>query len=65
VAAAGKVYLVGRDGTTVVIKDADKLEVLATNRLNDPTDASPAIVGNRIFVTGKNWPKLFEIKLTE
>ena len=21
--------------------------------------------GNRIFVTGKNWPKLFEIKLTE
>src|SRR5205814_6534094 len=30
VAAAGKLYLVGRDGTTVVIKDADQLEILAT-----------------------------------
>jgi glutamine cyclotransferase len=42
--------------------------------LNDPqTDTSVNVLngiaydkaGDRIFVTGKNWPKLFEIKLTE
>jgi glutamine cyclotransferase len=42
--------------------------------LNDPqTDTSVQVLngiafdpdGNRIFVTGKNWPKLFEIRLTE
>src|SRR5439155_10371807 len=53
VAAAGRVYLVGRDGTTVVIKDADKLEILATNKLNDPTDASPAIVGKQLFLRSR------------
>ena len=46
-------YLVGRDGNAVVIKDADQLEVLATNKLNDPTDASPAIVGNQIFLRSR------------
>jgi glutaminyl-peptide cyclotransferase len=42
--------------------------------MNDPdTDTSVKVLngiaydiaGNRIFVTGKNWPKLFEIKVTE
>ncbi len=52
VAAAGRVYLVGRNGTTVVIKDADKFEVLATNRLEEHFDASPALAGNEIFLRG-------------
>jgi outer membrane protein assembly factor BamB len=54
VAAAGRVYLVGRDGTTVVIKDADQLEILATNKLHDPTDASPAIVGKQLFLRSRH-----------
>jgi outer membrane protein assembly factor BamB len=53
VAAAGRIYLTGRDGTVLVIKQADKLEILATNRLPDPIDASPAIVGKQIFLRGK------------
>jgi outer membrane protein assembly factor BamB len=53
VAAAGRVYLVGRDGTTVVIKDADKLEILATNRLNEPIDASPAVFGKQLFLRSR------------
>jgi outer membrane protein assembly factor BamB len=53
VAAGGKVYLLGRDGTCVVIKDADKLEVLATNKLDEPMDASPAIAGREIILRGK------------
>ncbi|MCA9189505.1 MAG: PQQ-like beta-propeller repeat protein, partial [Planctomycetales bacterium] len=31
VAANGRIYFLGRDGTSVVIRDADELEVLATN----------------------------------
>lgn len=53
VAAGGHVYLVGRNGTTVVIKDADTLEIVATNVINDPTDASPALVGNQLFLRSR------------
>ena len=52
VGAAGRVYLVGRNGATVVIKDSDKLEILATNKLDDSFDASPAIVGKELFLRG-------------
>jgi len=50
VAAAGRVYLTGRAGNCVVIKDADKLEVIATNKLDERIDASPAIVGKQMFL---------------
>ena len=49
-AAAGRIYLVDRDGTTLVLKQSDKLEILATNRLDDPIDASPAVVGRQLFL---------------
>src|SRR5690606_31188457 len=50
VAAAGKVYFTGREGTTVVIKAADEYEVLSTNALDEPIDASPALVGRQLFL---------------
>ena len=50
IGASDRVYLVGRDGTCVVIKNADKYEVLATNRLDDPIDASPAAVDKELFL---------------
>jgi hypothetical protein len=53
VGALGRVYFVGRNSTTEVIKNADKLEVLATNKLDDGFDASPALAGNEIFLKGK------------
>jgi outer membrane protein assembly factor BamB len=53
VAAGGNVYLVSRSGTCVVIKDADKFEVVATNELAEPIDASPAVAGNELFLRGK------------
>ncbi len=53
VLAAGRLYIVGRDGAAVVLKRSDKIEVLATNKLNDGFDASPAIVGNQLFLRGK------------
>ena len=55
VGAAGRVYFVGRKGTTQVIRNAEKLEVLATNVLDDEFDASPAIAGNDLFLKGKQY----------
>jgi outer membrane protein assembly factor BamB len=53
--AAGRVYLPGRNGVTVVLKQADKLEVLATNRLDDKFDASPAAAGKDLFLRGREY----------
>jgi outer membrane protein assembly factor BamB len=52
VSAAGRVYLVGRDGKAVVIEDADEFKVLATNAVDDRIDASPAIVGKELYLRG-------------
>jgi len=53
VGAADRVYIVGRDGTTLVLKNSGKLDFLATNKLDDPIDASPAIVGKQILLRGR------------
>ncbi len=53
VGAAGRVYLVDRSGTTLVLEQGDKLEVLASNRLNEPIDASPALAGKQLFLRGE------------
>ena len=55
VAAAGRIYIVGRDGGAVVLKKSDKVEVLATNKLNDRFDASPAVAGRDLFLRGKQF----------
>ena len=52
VGADGKIYITGRDGTTVVIPNTGELDILATNTVGEPVDASPAIAGNQIFVRG-------------
>jgi len=52
VGAAGRVYIVGRDGKTVVLKHGKTFEVLATNSLDDGFDASPALVDNDIYLRG-------------
>ena len=53
--AAGRVYLAGRNGVTVVLKQSDKLEVLATNRLDEKFDASPAAAGKDLFLRGREY----------
>jgi outer membrane protein assembly factor BamB len=55
VGAGGRVYLVGRNGTTVVIKHGDEFEVLATNKLDDRIDSSPAIAGKDLFLRGHDY----------
>lgn len=53
-AAAGRIYLVDRAGTTLVLKQSDQLEILATNQLGDKVDASPVLVGRQLFLRGEN-----------
>jgi outer membrane protein assembly factor BamB len=50
VGAAGRIYLTGRGGTTVVIRQGDELEVLATHSLGESVDASPAVVGDALLI---------------
>ena len=53
VGAADRVYLASQNGITLVIKHSDTYEVLASNKLDDRFDASPAIVGNELILKGK------------
>ncbi|WP_182864615.1 outer membrane protein assembly factor BamB family protein [Stieleria mannarensis] len=53
-AAGGHVYLTGRSGTTVVIKDDPKLQIVASNSLGETVDATPAPSGDELFIRGEN-----------
>ena len=52
VAVGDRLYVTGRDGTTVVLKHGDDVEVLATNTVGEAVDASPAIVGDVMYIRG-------------
>ena len=52
VGAAGRIYVTGRNGTTLVLKRSRQLNVLATNRLDERIDASPALAGTKLFLRG-------------
>ncbi len=52
VGADGRVYVTGRDGVTLVLKHGPTYEVLAENTLDDGFDASPALVGNEMYLRG-------------
>jgi outer membrane protein assembly factor BamB len=52
VGAGGHVYIVGRAGNTVVLRDGNSFDVVAVNQLDDRFDASPAIVGDTLYLRG-------------
>lgn len=49
-AAGGRLYVLGRDGTCVVLRHGERLEVLATNQLEGGFDASPVAVGRTLYL---------------
>jgi outer membrane protein assembly factor BamB len=53
VATREHVFVLGREGKCAVLKQGDTLEIVATNTLSDRTDATPALVGNELFIRGK------------
>ena len=65
VGADGRVYFTGRKGTTVVLKRTNKLEVLATNKLDDEFNASPAIAGRQLFLRGRKSLYCLEHRVTD
>ncbi len=52
-AAGGRIYVVGRNGVSYVLKPSDQYEVLAVNTLDDKIDCSPAFVGDEMYLKGK------------
>ena len=63
VGAAGRVYVSGREGDTVVLEDGQEFKVIATNSIGEGIDATPAIVGDEIYLRGSK--HLFCIAETE
>ena len=52
VGAAGRVYILGRDGKAIVLENTQTLTILAENSLDDGFDASPAIVDDQMYLRG-------------
>ena len=48
--ADGKIYATNEDGTTTVLSAGDEFEILAVNRLDSHTLASPVAVGSDLFI---------------
>ncbi len=53
--ASGRLYVVGKNGTTLVIKQGPKYEVMATNVLKDNFTASAAIAGKELYLRGHKY----------
>jgi outer membrane protein assembly factor BamB len=51
-AAGGRAFVVGLDGATLVLEHGPELAVLGVNRLDDSFSASPAIVGEELYLRG-------------
>ena len=54
VGAGGRIYIAGREGTTIVLNHSNSFEVLATNVLDEGFDASPVVIGDELYLKGGN-----------
>ncbi|NQU52491.1 MAG: PQQ-binding-like beta-propeller repeat protein [Bacteroidetes bacterium] len=50
VAVDGKIYFASRNGIITVVKAGNKLNILAKNDLDEKISATPAIIGNTLYV---------------
>jgi outer membrane protein assembly factor BamB len=55
VGAAGRVYVVGREGQTAVVQRGPAFKLLATNTLEDGFDASPVAVDTELYLRGQRF----------
>jgi hypothetical protein len=55
VGAAGRIYIVDREGTAVVLSHAVPPAVLAVNRLADAFSASPALAEGELYLRGERF----------
>lgn len=55
VGAAGRIYVTGRDGVTVVLRHDRANATLAVNKLGDSFSASPALVDHELYLRGERF----------
>jgi outer membrane protein assembly factor BamB len=55
VGAAGRIYITGRDGVTVVMRHDNDNALLALNHLDDVFSASPALAGRELYLRGERF----------
>ena len=55
VGAADRVYIVSRNGSTVVLGRGAPFKILASNKLDDSFSASPAVAGREIYLRGEQY----------
>lgn len=53
IAVAGRLYYFDRSGAAIVLKDGPEFEILAENQLDETVDASPAVIGDVMYVRGE------------
>lgn len=54
VAANGNIFVTGREGKTLVVRDAVTFDVVSTNDIGEPVDATLALADEEIFIRGKD-----------
>ena len=55
VGAAGRIYIAGRDGVTIVVRHGKPEETLAVNQLEDAFSASPVLVDRELYLRGEKF----------
>ncbi len=55
VGAAGRIYVTGRDGVTVVLRQDAQNQALAANPLDDSFSASAALAGRELYLRGEKF----------
>jgi outer membrane protein assembly factor BamB len=55
VGAAGRIYVTGRDGATVVLRHDRENATLAVNHLDDSFSASAALVDRELYLRGEKF----------
>ncbi len=55
IGAAGRIYVTGRDGTTVVLRHDRENAALAVNHLEDSFSASPAVADREFYLRGEHF----------
>lgn len=55
VGAAGRIYVTGRDGVTVVLRHDRENAVLSVNRLDDAFSATPALIDRELYLRGERF----------
>ena len=54
-ASGDNVYFTTRDGKTLVLKVGDESKPFSVNQVDDEIDATPVIIGDKIFLRGKEY----------